>query len=66
MPAHSPILPRMRRATFKAEALLFLAAAIWGAAFVAQRVAMDHIGPLFFNYTDIKVGLRPRLIPWNN
>ena len=39
----------MTRSTLKADLLLFLAAAIWGAAFVAQRVAMYHVGPLFFN-----------------
>jgi drug/metabolite transporter (DMT)-like permease len=34
---------------FKAEALLLLAAIIWGAAFVAQRVGMDHVGPFTYN-----------------
>lgn len=29
--------------------LLLLAAMIWGAAFVAQSVGMDHMGPLSFN-----------------
>nr|WP_279593800.1 DMT family transporter [Pseudodesulfovibrio sp. S3-i] len=29
--------------------MLFLTAAIWGFAFVAQRVGMDHVGPLTFN-----------------
>jgi drug/metabolite transporter (DMT)-like permease len=28
---------------------LFLAALIWGFAFVAQRVGMDYVGPFFFN-----------------
>ncbi len=28
---------------------LFLAAVIWGFAFVAQRVGMDYVGPFFFN-----------------
>ena len=28
---------------------LFLAAVIWGVAFVAQRVGMDHVGPFTFN-----------------
>jgi drug/metabolite transporter (DMT)-like permease len=32
----------------RADAILFLAAAIWGAAFVFQKSAMDHIGPLAF------------------
>nr|WP_286182060.1 DMT family transporter [Desulfovibrio sp. Huiquan2017] len=29
--------------------MLFLTAAIWGLAFVAQRVGMEHVGPLTFN-----------------
>jgi drug/metabolite transporter (DMT)-like permease len=39
----------MTRHTLRADGLLLLAAAIWGAAFVAQRSAMQHIGPLTFN-----------------
>jgi len=35
--------------TLKAEALLLLAAVIWGFAFVAQRVGMDHVGPFTYN-----------------
>lgn len=34
---------------FKANFFLLLAAAIWGFAFVAQRVGMDHVGPFAFN-----------------
>lgn len=33
----------------KANILLLLAAAIWGLAFVAQRVGMDYVGPFTFN-----------------
>jgi drug/metabolite transporter (DMT)-like permease len=33
----------------KSEALLFLASAIWGFAFVAQRVGMDYVGPFIYN-----------------
>lgn len=33
----------------KANLLLLLAAAIWGFAFVAQRVGMEHVGPYTFN-----------------
>nr|WP_239057880.1 DMT family transporter [Pseudodesulfovibrio sp. JC047] len=29
--------------------MLFITAVIWGLAFVAQRVGMDHVGPLTFN-----------------
>lgn len=35
--------------TLRADILLFLTAAIWGFAVVAQRVGMDHVGPLTFN-----------------
>ncbi len=34
---------------WQANALLLLTAAIWGLAFVAQRVGMDYIGPFTFN-----------------
>ncbi|MEA4923747.1 MAG: DMT family transporter [Syntrophomonadaceae bacterium] len=33
----------------KSNLLLLLAAAIWGFAFVAQRVGMEHVGPFIFN-----------------
>ncbi len=33
----------------KANVLLLMAAAIWGLAFVAQRVGMDYVGPFTFN-----------------
>ncbi len=33
----------------KSNLLLLLTAAIWGFAFVAQRVGMEHIGPFYFN-----------------
>ncbi len=35
--------------TLKSSLLLFLAAFIWGVAFVAQSVGMDYMGPLSFN-----------------
>lgn len=35
--------------TLRSDGLLLLTAAIWGFAFVAQRVGMDHIGPFAFN-----------------
>jgi drug/metabolite transporter (DMT)-like permease len=34
---------------FRANLLLLAAAAIWGFAFVAQRVGMDYVGPFTFN-----------------
>ncbi|MFP4547459.1 MAG: DMT family transporter, partial [Fidelibacterota bacterium] len=39
----------MNPKTIKADILLFLTAAIWGFAFVAQREGMAHIGPFLFN-----------------
>ncbi len=39
----------MDRKTLRAEATLLLASAIWGFAFVAQRVGMESMGPFFFN-----------------
>ncbi len=33
----------------KSDGLLLLTALIWGFAFVAQRMGMDHIGPFIFN-----------------
>ncbi|MGE5423270.1 MAG: EamA family transporter, partial [Ignavibacteriales bacterium] len=33
----------------RSNLLLLLAAAIWGLAFVAQRVGMQHVGPFTFN-----------------
>ncbi|EGB15237.1 protein of unknown function DUF6 transmembrane [Pseudodesulfovibrio mercurii] len=39
----------MNTRALRADVLLFLTAAIWGLAFVAQRVGMEHVGPLTFN-----------------
>lgn len=36
--------------------LLFLTAFIWGVAFVAQSVGMDHVGPFTFNGTRCLIG----------
>lgn len=44
------------RSIYRADALLLLAAVIWGAAFVAQRVGMDHVGPLTFNGVRFALG----------
>ncbi|MBL8259565.1 MAG: DMT family transporter [Candidatus Competibacteraceae bacterium] len=35
--------------TLKAEFLLLVAAVIWGFAFVAQRIGMEHVGPFTYN-----------------
>jgi len=39
----------MNNRALRADILLFVTAAIWGFAFVAQRLGMDHVGPLTFN-----------------
>ena len=39
----------MKSKSFRGSLLLLLASVIWGAAFVAQRVGMDHTGPFTFN-----------------
>nr|WP_321153137.1 DMT family transporter [uncultured Acetatifactor sp.] len=39
----------LKKSTFKSSLMLFLAAFIWGTAFVAQSVGMDYLGPLSFN-----------------
>ena len=39
----------MKKFSLKSSLLLFLAAFIWGVAFVAQSVGMDYMGPLTFN-----------------
>jgi len=40
----------------KSNLLLLLTAAIWGLAFVAQRVGMDHLGPFTFNGVRFMLG----------
>ena len=45
-PAYVGAMDHSRR---NANLMLLLAAAIWGFAFVAQRVGMRHVGPLTFN-----------------
>lgn len=39
----------MHSKLLRSELLLFLAAVIWGFAFVAQRAGMEHIGPFLYN-----------------
>ena len=39
----------MQTRTLKSDFLLLLTSIIWGSAFVAQRVGMDHVGPFLFN-----------------
>ena len=49
--------------------MLFLTAFIWGTAFVAQAVGMDHIGPFTFNAARSFVGgvaLIPVILVFNH
>ncbi len=46
----------MRTGTLRANLQLLMSAIIWGFAFVAQRVAMDHLGPLAFNALRFALG----------
>ena len=43
--------------------MLFLTAFIWGVAFVAQSVGMDHIGPYTFNASRLLLGAAVTM-PW--
>lgn len=42
--------------TVRSNALLLITAAIWGFAFVAQRVGMDYLGPFTFNAARFTLG----------
>jgi drug/metabolite transporter (DMT)-like permease len=46
----------MKTETLKSDALLLLTAIIWGFAFVAQRMGMDHVGPFTFNAIRFALG----------
>ncbi len=46
----------MQERAVKSDALLLLTAAIWGFAFVAQRVGMDYVGPFTFNGVRFALG----------
>ncbi len=46
----------MQTRTIKSDSLLLVAAFIWGTTFVAQRVGMDHIGPMTYNALRFIVG----------
>ena len=46
----------MNTKSLKADILLLITAIIWGAAFVAQRVGMDFMGPLTFNAVRFALG----------
>ena len=42
--------------TYKSDGILLVAAAIWGFAFVAQRVGMQYVGPFTFNAVRFTLG----------
>ena len=46
----------METRALKYDALLLLTSAIWGFAFVAQRVGMDYVGPFTFNGVRFALG----------
>jgi len=46
----------MESRALRADLLLLATAAIWGVAFVAQRVGMDHVGPFTFNGVRFALG----------
>jgi drug/metabolite transporter (DMT)-like permease len=46
----------MKAASFKSDVLLLFTAVIWGLAFVAQRVGMDHVGPFTYNGVRFALG----------
>ncbi|KAA3629778.1 MAG: DMT family transporter [Proteobacteria bacterium] len=49
--------------TYRADALLLLAALIWGTGFVAQRLGMESVGPMLFNALRFTIGALV-LLPW--
>ncbi len=46
----------MKTRTLRSDLLIVLATAIWGFAFVAQRVGMEHMGPFWFNALRFTMG----------
>ena len=46
----------MEGKAIRADILMLIAAAIWGFAFVAQRVGMETMGPHFFNAIRFFIG----------
>ncbi len=45
-----------RSRTLRSDSLLLITSAIWGLAFVAQRVGMEYIGPFLFNGVRFALG----------
>jgi drug/metabolite transporter (DMT)-like permease len=56
------VFPMSRTSTVRSDLLLLLAAVIWGFAFVAQRMGMDHIGPFMFNAIRFALGAGVMLV----
>ncbi len=48
--------PGMRLTPLTADLLMLIAAAIWGFGFIAQKEAMDEVGPLTFNAVRFAIG----------
>jgi drug/metabolite transporter (DMT)-like permease len=46
----------LKKGQMRSSLLLFLTAAIWGVAFVAQSVGMDYVGPFTFNSVRSMIG----------
>ncbi|MCP5157966.1 MAG: DMT family transporter [Gammaproteobacteria bacterium] len=46
----------MNPRVLRAELLLLLTALIWGSAFVAQRIGMEHVGPFTYNAVRFLLG----------
>jgi drug/metabolite transporter (DMT)-like permease len=46
----------MGSSTLRSDLLLLMTAAIWGFAFVAQRIGMDHVGPFTYNGVRFALG----------
>ncbi len=46
----------MRRAALRADILLLFAAVVWGAGFIAQKLGMDHVGPMLFTALRLLTG----------
>lgn len=46
----------MKTGAVKSDVLLLITAAIWGFAFVAQRMGMDHVGPFTYNGVRFALG----------
>jgi len=46
----------MKSGIFKSDFILLFVAVIWGFAFVAQRLGMEHVGPFTFNWLRFLLG----------